>query len=90
MFDLVLKLDLGLDTENDFFDEIVAQNEGDAIQALALGKLSDFAKVTPEQKKEYVITKLSEQFANIYFNAKDERTLIALRQQLQASRKAGK
>ena len=90
MFNLVLTLDLGNDTEEDFFNEIVAQNEGEAIQALALGKLSDFAKVTAEQKKDYVVKKLSEQFANIYFNAKDDRELIALRQRLQADRRGGK
>lgn len=89
-FDLVLTLDLGMDSENDFFDEIVAQNEGEAIQALAFGKLSDFAKVTPKQKKDYVVQRLSEQFTNIYFNAKDDRALQSFRQQLQNARKAVK
>lgn len=90
MFDLTLTLDLGADTEEDFFNEIVAQNEGEAIQSLARGKLSDFVNVTPQQKKDYVTAKLAEQFANIYFNSKDERALMALREQLQSARKAVK
>jgi len=90
MFDLTLTLDLGPDTEEDFFNEIVAQNEGEAVQVLARGKLSDFVNVTAQQKKDYVTTKLAEQFANIYFNSKDERALMTLREQLQLARKAVK
>lgn len=72
-FQLILDINIGADTESDFFDEIVSQNEGDAIQALANGKALDFSKVTAQQKSDYVRAKMGEQFANIYFNAKLER-----------------
>lgn len=89
-FDITLSIDLGDDTENDFFNEIVAQNEGEAIQTLAQGKATNFANVTAQQKKDFVLERLAQQFANIYFNSKDERTLQALRTQLQDARKGGK
>lgn len=85
-FELIIPIDIGDDTEKDFINEVIAQNEGAAIQALALGKLTDYVNVTDAQKKQFVIQMLGEQYSNIYHNAKDERAIVALRNQLKTER----
>lgn len=87
-FQLVLDIDITPDTEKDFFDEIITQNEGEAIQALAAGKRLGFENVTDQQKKDFVVTKLAQQFANIYQNAKLEREVNEFRQHKLAERGA--
>jgi len=85
-FDLIIPINIGDDTEKDFINEVIAQNEGEAIQTLAKGKLTDFLNVTDAEKKAFVIQKLSSQYQQIYFNAKDERAVMGLRESLKKQR----
>lgn len=85
-FQLTLSVEIGSDTENDFYNEIVAQNAGEAIQELSNGNAIEFANVTADQKKDFVLKKLSEQFANIYNNSKLEREVQIFRAQKIAER----
>lgn len=89
-FKLTLDVEIGADTEGDFYNEIVAQNAGEAIQELANGNAIEFANVTAEQKKNFVLKKLSEQFANIYNNSKLEREVQVFRAQKIAERSVTK
>lgn len=82
-----IEIDLGGDTEEDFVDAIISENEGDAIQKLANGKLIEFQKITAQQKKDYAIARLGAQYTQVYQNASDEKKTQAFRRGLQEARK---
>lgn len=87
-FILQVPIDIDGDSEADFFDTIVAMNEGQAIQELAGGKASNFAKITTEQKKNFALNQIGRTFSQVYQNAKDEARLNELRQTIQTEREA--
>lgn len=87
-FILPVPIEIDGDTEADFFDAIVAMNEGQAIQELASGKASNFAKITAEQKKTFTLNQIGKTFSQVYQNAKDEQRLNELRQTIQNEREA--
>lgn len=67
------------DSEQDFYNQIVADNEGEAVQTLAKGKLLDFLSVTDEQKKTFALGLLSRDFTQRYNNAQVEKAVTAFR-----------
>lgn len=77
-FEIVITINTN-DSKQQFIDEIIAQNQGDAIQVLAQGDAIKFASVTPAQKEAYVLAKFSEQFTNIYENTVLEREVNSFR-----------
>lgn len=78
MVSITLQLDIQ-DTEQDFYNQIVADNEGLAIQELSGGKLLDFLDVTPQQKKDFALKLLSNDFAQRYNNAQVEKLVHQFR-----------
>lgn len=92
MIELLLKLDINA-TEEEFINQVVEDNEGDAIQAIGNGRASGLAKATPAQKKEYVVKLLSRDFEQRFINAQIEKQIGEVRkalQQAELDRKAGK
>ena len=78
------------DSKETFINEIIAQNQGDAIQVLAQGDAIKFATVTPAQKESYVLAKFGEQFTSIYENTVLEREVNTFRQTKRDERKGDK
>lgn len=87
IFDLTIKLDIS-GTEKDFINEIITQNIGEVMADLVNGDPIKFADVTFDQKKEWVLNKLGEQFENIFEKSILERKLNLIRQNKHAERQA--
>lgn len=81
-----IEIELGEDTEKDFINQIISEREGDAIQTLAGGKLRDWENVTDQQKKDYALKAIGEQYSLAYQNASDEKKTQAFRKSLQDAR----
>jgi len=79
MFSLTIEIDLGTVTKEDFVDEIFRLNEGQALQELAKGKVSDFASITPAQKEQFVLQQVGKTFEQVYKNSAVERKVQEFR-----------
>jgi len=84
-FNITITID-SPDGEQDFYNQIVADNEGRAIQELSAGKLLDFVSVTDAQKKDFALKLLGRDFTQRYNNAQIEKAVSAFRAAEQAKR----
>lgn len=89
MVTLTLTLDIDA-TEKEFFDQIIEDNEGQAIQALGQGRVSKFNEATAEQRKNFCLDLLARDYSQRFINAQDEKAVRALREQRQLEREAKK
>ena len=89
MLTITLQLDIDA-TEKEFFDQIIEDNEGQAIQALGNGRVSQFNKATEEARKNFALGLLASDYTQRFINAQDEKAVRALRQQRQEEREARK
>ena len=91
MADFIIQVPISISgEEKDFFAELTALNEGQAIQELANGKARDFGNITDAQKKDFVIKQIATTFSNAYENSKLETEVQAFRAKKQAERDAAK
>lgn len=91
MADFILQVPVSISgDEKDFYNELVALNEGQAVQELAGGKIRDFANITDQQKKDFALKQIGQTFSNVYENSKLESEVQAFRLQKQAEREAAK
>ncbi len=91
MADFILQVPVSISgDEKDFYNELVALNEGQAVQELAGGKIRDFANITDAQKKDFALKQIGNTFSNVYENSKLESEVQAFRAQKQAEREAAK
>lgn len=89
MLEITLNLDIDA-TEKEFFDQIIEDNEGQAIQTLGNGRVANFNKATDEQRKAFCLDLLARDYSQRFINAQDEKAVRALREQRQLEREAKK
>lgn len=73
MFDVTVQIDLGEVVKKDFIEEIFRLNEGQALQELVSGRVSDFASITDQQKEAFVLRQVGKTFEQVYKNSAIER-----------------
>ncbi len=76
----ILEIPVNAD-EKDFFNMIVNDNEGEAIQTLANGKALEFVKVSDDQKKSFCVALLSRDLTNRFIAAQVEKDVQTFREQ---------